>query len=331
MVVERTEGSPGVGVDKGMITSQAQLTVAIPSRDRAGSLTDTLTCLYETQRECPIEVLVIDDGSVTPYERELEGLGASSSWDLRFIRTEGIGLNAGRNLAMSESRTEWVAFLDDDVYVAPGWARALIGAQGRRGVVGVAGRITVCFEAPVPDWLDEDEYAGYLSKLDLGTERRVGAIEPYGANFALSTAAWRALGGFFVGADRNGSSLVSGGETEFFQTLIERGHDVLYEPAAEVRHRFGAERLNLEYFQRRAFGQGVTDTIIDGGMGTRMSEARILSRALRMNAIAEVNRATGRRKSVADGIWRHYARGQLSGVLRHRETRRALTAMRSAS
>jgi GT2 family glycosyltransferase len=306
----------------------ARLTVAIPSRDRLDSLGETLMSLGETHPHAPLDVLVIDDGSSPPYPADLGIRLPATDWSIRLIRGGGDGLNAGRNRAMQEADTDWVAFLDDDVYVVPGWADALLRAQEREDICGVAGRIRIQYEAPVPGWLDMRTFGGYLSELDFGDEQIAGQILPFGANFAVTSQAWRDAGGFFHGADRIGSSLVSGGETEFFRTVVQAGGAVLYEPAAEVRHRFSADRLSYDYFARRAFGQGVTDAIIDGGDGRILSELATVATGVRLTAIAEINRATGRRTAVRDRIWRQYARGRLTGALRQRETRRALAAQR---
>jgi len=247
---------------------------------------------------------------------------------LKVLRTDGIGANAARNLALESAQTEWVAILDDDVYVLPGWLDAMVEAQTQEGIVAVAGRITVKYEAPPPEWLDGEFFHGYLSMYDLGDRPQVGGVIPVSANCALTKTMWRELGGFFAGVDRKGTSLVSGGETEFFLAAERRGMQILYEPRAAVLHRFAADRLTLDYFERRAFGQGCTDAILGGGPGDLASEARTIGRSLKFNATAELNRLMHRRTGISDRLWRHYARGWLSGALGHRDTRRQLSRLR---
>lgn len=305
----------------------AALTVAIPSWNRHALLAETLASLAFLYWATPLDVIVIDDGSEPPYHPEAL-LTVPPRWSLTVLRTEGIGANAARNLAMETAQTEWVAILDDDVYVLPGWLDAMVEAQNRAGVLAVAGRITVKYEAAPPEWLGGSFFHGYLSMCDLGEAPQLGGVIPVSANCALSTTMWREVGGFFAGVDRKGASLVSGGETEFFLEAERRGMKILYEPRAAVLHRFGADRLTLDYFERRAFGQGCTDAILRGGPGDLVSEARTIGRSLKFNAIAEVNRLTHRRTSIPDRVWRQYARGWLSGALRHRDTRRQLSRLR---
>jgi HAD superfamily hydrolase (TIGR01662 family) len=94
----------------------------------------------------PLDVVVVDD---RPFPAE----GANPPLDLgpdpvpgvRVLRTGGRGPAAARNTGWRSVRTEWVAFLDDDVVVPEHWVEALerdLAAAGP-GVAGVQGRIVV--------------------------------------------------------------------------------------------------------------------------------------------------------------------------------------------
>ncbi|MBE1876218.1 glycosyltransferase family 2 protein, partial [Myceligenerans pegani] len=98
----------------------------------------------------PHVVVVVDD---RPFPRRGRNapllLGPAPVPGVRVLRTGGRGPAAARNAGRRSVRTEWVAFLDDDVVVPQGWAAALgrdLAAAGPE-VAGVQGRIVV----PLPE------------------------------------------------------------------------------------------------------------------------------------------------------------------------------------
>jgi glycosyltransferase involved in cell wall biosynthesis len=68
------------------------------------------------------ELIVVDDGSATPVDQYLDGIEEDYPEQLRCLthpNRENRGISASRNLALSEARGEYVAFLDaDDVWDA---------------------------------------------------------------------------------------------------------------------------------------------------------------------------------------------------------------------
>lgn len=101
----------------------------------------------------PLDVVVVDD-------RKLPRTGRNPALDLgpdpvervRVLRSGGRGPAAARNVGWRSVRTEWVAFLDDDVVVPERWALALERDLAAAGpdVAGVQGRIVVPLPAHRP-------------------------------------------------------------------------------------------------------------------------------------------------------------------------------------
>ncbi|WP_423462152.1 HAD-IIIA family hydrolase [Promicromonospora sp. MS192] len=125
----------------------------------------------------PLEVLVVDDrpfpahGTNPPLD-----LGPDPVPGVRVLRSGGRGPAAARNVGWRTARTEWVAFLDDDVVVPPLWADALAQdlAAADPDVAGVQGRIHV----PLP---------GHQPPTDL--ERNTAGLER--ARWATADMAFR--------------------------------------------------------------------------------------------------------------------------------------------
>jgi glycosyltransferase involved in cell wall biosynthesis len=284
------------------------LSVVVPTRDRPDLLADVLRTL--ARQDVALEVVVVDDGSAIDLAPVVEPLGG------RLVRQAPAGLNAARDAGVAATHGEVIAFLDDDVLVAPGWARAVLDAFDATGCAGLAGRIALRCEAPVPRWLTARRRS-YLSELDLGDAPRVLFDEtPVGANCAVTRAAFRAAGGFRPGLDRCGGTLISNGEVEFFTRVREGGGLLVYEPRAFVEHRVPAERLTRRWFLRRAYAQGVSDELLRAPAEGPRCMLRLGREVVRCGRAAPIlaRRLAERRGATDAEIWVSYCRGRIAAL-----------------
>jgi glycosyltransferase involved in cell wall biosynthesis len=92
------------------------VSVVIPTRDRAGLLAQTLaTVLW--QRDVSFEVVVVDDGSEMPMVGRVSEL---SDPRVVVVRNEtSLGVSGARNTGIERATGAWVAFCDDDDLWAP--------------------------------------------------------------------------------------------------------------------------------------------------------------------------------------------------------------------
>lgn len=241
-----------------------ELSVIIATRDRASLLADCLRTLASQKTTAQVEVLVVDDGSIEPLERVVGGFTAATIC-FSMLRVPPGGLSVARNRGVEASHGDVIAFLDDDTLVAPGWCDGVLGAFRSLGCAGLAGRILLEYEMPRPSWLWVDEH-GYLSGLDLGeTETLVsGGHVPTGANCAVRREWFDRLGGFRTTLGRDGGSLLSGEDTEFFRRMVQSGGAIGYSPRACVRHRVPPRRLTMAFFVKRGVSQGLSDALMEG-------------------------------------------------------------------
>ena len=298
------------------------ISVVIPTRDRIEMLVRTLRSLAAAADSGELEVLVVDDGSDPPIAEALEG--DVDGLELRVLRQEGAGLNAARNTGIAETSGSVVAFLDDDVLVEREWVRGLRAAFGEGSSIAVAaGRALPDSERPVPEWIEAQKLQ-YISILDLGDEP--GPLPPHtgpvGANLAVSRAWLERVGGFRAGLDREGRSLISGGDTDLVRRIEAAGGEVVYWPAATVHHFVPPERLTRSWFRRRAEAQGVSDVraLYTDRIGPREIAAEAV-RPLRAGGIAL--KRIARRKSLVDAeLWLWSSRGRWRELRRLRRERR---------
>jgi GT2 family glycosyltransferase len=287
------------------VISKPELSIVIPTYNRAVSAAETVeNIMIAGGSRSACEVIVVDDGSFPPVDLPC--------FPTTFVlRQSNLGLNAARNAGMARARAAVVAFLDDDVRVDSGWAQAVLDCFEDPQIGAMGGRIALDLEGDCPSWLDLDQLGAYLSRLELGTVRRemTGNELPFGANCAVRRQVFDQVGGFADALDRTGDSLLSGGDVEFFARVRRAGHAITYDPTAGVRHRIGKERLTIEYFERRAFGQGQTDVVLHA-INTGAPPLSQTRRRDLASAVTKMLLGVPGRRRIRQRLWYQYVRGR---------------------
>lgn len=177
--------------------------VVIPTRDCLKYLPTALATI-ELQSCDGLEVVVVDDGS-TDGTAEWLAQRQRISFDLKVIRTEGIGPAAARNRALLASRSPLVAFLDADDCWQPGKLARQIAFHLANPDVGFSfadyihvtpdGRpLGTCFEFWDCDWTKVND--GSYRVLP-GAEARLLATNLVGTSTVMARRAMLdAVGGF---------------------------------------------------------------------------------------------------------------------------------------
>ena len=101
------------------------VSVVIPARNAAETLGDALESLV-AQSEGSFEAIVVDDGSSDRTPAVAESYAARDQ-RFRVLAGESRGVSAARNLAVAETRGEWLLFLDADDWIEPDALRLLLG------------------------------------------------------------------------------------------------------------------------------------------------------------------------------------------------------------
>lgn len=98
------------------------------------------------------EVILVDDGSTDDCPAILARYAAQYS-HFHVIRQENGGLSAARNTGIELARGEYLAFVDSDDYVAPGYYANLVRLASSFGVPMAVGNATYHFEGRKEDHL----------------------------------------------------------------------------------------------------------------------------------------------------------------------------------
>jgi peptidoglycan/xylan/chitin deacetylase (PgdA/CDA1 family) len=173
--------------------------------------------------------------------RERAGIGgaaSASTMDVRVLSASGPGLAGARNAALAASDAAVLAFLEDDVVVAPGWLAALRegwdGAPDR--VAAIGGPIELRLPGATPRWFGDELHPSFAT-LDYGPAPLV--LDPasrtlHAGNLSVRSAPLRAIGGFWPApGHRDGRDWFSD-EHHAQRELAQAGWEVRYEPAARA-------------------------------------------------------------------------------------------------
>jgi GT2 family glycosyltransferase/SAM-dependent methyltransferase len=252
------------------------VSVVICSRDRPALLMEAVTSVVRGL-DTPSELIVVDQ-SARPHPT-LPGSPVLGGVEVRYVHTSSVGVSRSRNLGISLARTDRLAFIDDDVTVAPDWLGAMIGALGTSEArVVVTGRV-----------LENDAQAGrFAPSTKTETQRAVYAGRIWDdvlftGNMALNRATIAEIGGFDERLGP-GATFPAAEDNDLGFRLLEAGYRIIYVPEAVVFHR--AWRTSHDYLPLRwryARGQGAFyakhGRLRDGHMRRRL--ARHLGRLAR--------------------------------------------------
>ena len=235
------------------LTGSLQLTVAIPTYNRADFLRQTLAGIaLQVFPGEQFEVLVIDNNS-TDHTRAVVAEFADALPAPRHILETRQGLDHARNRAIAEARGAIIIFADDDILVQPDWLTQLtapLRADKSRRVGAVGGEVIPVFPHGLPPWVAE-----WHSPLAFRPD--AGPLEdrqsPMGANLAFPKWVFEQLGPFHTALDRAAGNYFSGGDSEMIRRVRAAGLQVWFAPAAAVQHQMPANRTTFRYATRHAF------------------------------------------------------------------------------
>ena len=247
------------------------ISIIIPTYNRSTPLRRALQSVLDQDfPRADYEILVVDNAS-TDATRAVaeEAMQTHGGHAIRYLYEPIPGLLPGRHRGAAESRGSILVFIDDDIEADRGWLAAIHDAFRDPAVHIVGGRNLPNYAVPPPPWIDQVwtrgpdyAYCGFYSLLDFGERRReIDADYIWGLNFSIRRETLYRLGGFHPDTvPRRFQRYQGDGETGLTIKLKEQGLKAIYEPGALVRHLVPAERLTVDYLERRHYFQVVCDS-----------------------------------------------------------------------
>ena len=271
----------------------------VPTCNRAALLNKALRSLQnQTFPSDRFEVLVVDNASKDSTRETVTQAQCKMKY-LRYFFTAIPGLHAGRHLGMEKAKSDILAYIDDDVEVFPTWLEGIAESFADPEVALLGGKCLPLYEAPPPDWLQKlwkkevhgGHYIGYLSILDFGDQvRDISPNYVIGCNFSIRKSILQEVGGFHPDAMPPALIRYRGdGESWVAKCVRSRGGKVVFNPKASLYHRVGKERMTWDYFSRRSFLQGISQSYqqirrkkrVAGAMGMGLVPYRLARKVLK--------------------------------------------------
>ena len=264
--------------------SPPRISVVVCTWNNAALLSRTLDALAD---QVPVdggwECLVVDNNCTDDTaERVWSARAAGRIPGLRMVREPEQGLTTARLRGVRDTRAPWIAFVDDDCLLEPGWlAHAAEVVRVRPDLGGVGGRVSLAFEGAAPPWLVGYGYC--FAEQELGPEPR---DVPFlvGAGLVVSRAAleeseWVSHARL---EDRVGSRLVSGGDVELVLRVAATGRPLHYTPDLRLEHVIPERRTAPRYVRRLHRGLGGSAARVDALRSSTTPEwiARSIGRVL---------------------------------------------------
>ena len=224
--------------------------LVICSRNRPTLLQETVESVLRAD-ELPTEIVVVDQSDVE--HPTLGALTASNGCEIRYFWSRSVGSSLARNTGLSLARHDIIAFIDDDMRVAPDWYGALIRALLEAGphtvvtgrVLAGSSDVSGGFVSAVHPWEEPRSYSGRINRDILAT-----------GHMALCRSAIEEVGGLdqrlgpgtrFPGAEDNDLGF----------RLLEASYRVVYAPDSVIYHRaWRTRRGYVPLYWRYGRGQG---------------------------------------------------------------------------
>lgn len=205
--------------------------------------------------------LIVVDNNCSDGTRAGVQARAQQNPKLRYSFEARQGLSKARNTGIRVSRGAIIAFTDDDVRIDKSWLVEMYRAFAAYGCMGVGGKIVPLWSGEKPWWYEDDgpyRLMAAILKLDLGDEACQLQSPAWGANMVFRRNAFDKYGLFREDLGRNGETLSSGEDTEFWWCLIRGGEKVIYAPKMIVYHPVEEKRTKQDYFKSWYFYYGKT-------------------------------------------------------------------------
>jgi glycosyltransferase involved in cell wall biosynthesis len=226
------------------------------------------------------ELIVVDNGSADDTAEVVRQFAADSPIPFRHRFEASQGISFARNHGWALARGPIIAFTDDDVEVAPDWARRIVRTfEAHPEVECVGGRVLPIWPSPPPAWLTREHWAP-LALLDYGgATLHLDTNDPrclVGANLALRRETLTRLGGFSPAVQRVKDGIGSVEDHELLIRFWNAGGRALYVPELIATAPVDPQRLQKRYHRRWHSGHGHFYAVMRSPAFERSSLSRFL-------------------------------------------------------
>jgi glycosyltransferase involved in cell wall biosynthesis len=247
-------------------SANPELSVIIPTVNRAKLLHQSLeSILDQTVSPSTYEIIVVDNNSIDDTEFVIKKFKKR----VRYIFESEPGLLYARHTGANAAKGRFLIFADDDIVASKNWIEEIFGTFIETGAALIGGKIIPRYEGAPPSWMDvfwsKNElgiWNIYFSLIDLGENQiTIPANFVFGCNFSIRKEVLFECGGFHPDALPTGMIRYRGdGEYGLARKLMSKNYTTIYNPHASIVHLVSKKRMTVEYFCKRAFNEGITNS-----------------------------------------------------------------------
>ncbi|SFR09529.1 glycosyltransferase [Poseidonocella sedimentorum] len=195
-----------------------------------------------------VRVIVADNDTAPTARDRVRAAAGALPFDVTYLHAPAGNISIARNACLDAAEgVDWLAFVDDDEIVTPGWLRELCAKARQTGADAVFGPSIALYPARAPAWMQAQDHH---SNRPVITPQGVETGHTCNALLRWAGTPWQDTR-FDPGRGQSG-----GEDTAFFFALRARGATFAIAPGAVVYETVAAERLTLRWLLRRKFRMG---------------------------------------------------------------------------
>ena len=204
--------------------------------------------------------VIIADNDLEPSGRALvEEMRGQLPFPVIYVHAPAANICIARNACLDHAEADFVAFVDDDETVTPGWLDALVDKAEASQAAAVLGPVRAIYRPDAPRWMVEGDFHSTLPVV-VGGVIRTG----YTCNVLIRWCPpYQALR-FDLALGKSG-----GEDTAFFYQLTALGGAIAFAPDALVEEPVPAERASMAWLVRRRLRFGQTHGMLQAGSRTK--------------------------------------------------------------
>lgn len=211
------------------------------------ALLESIACMQQRSDYC-LRIVVVDNDHAASARSVVDGFSSQSQIPVTYAVEPRTGVSQARNRALELCQGEYLAFVDDDEVVEPGWLNALVDTARLYMADVVFGPVLSVLPPQTPPWIRKAKLFD-RPRFPTGTVRQTGGA----GNVLIARAFLHKIGRGFDAA----FGLTGAEDTEFFSHIARVGGRQVWCDEAVAWETVTADRVTLRWLVRRNFMNGM--------------------------------------------------------------------------
>jgi succinoglycan biosynthesis protein ExoM len=223
---------------------------------RRNFLAETLRSIARLDVDGHALRIIIADNDAAPSARDLvDEMRDKVPFPITYVHAPASNICIARNACLDQADADYVAFVDDDEVVTPGWLGALVQRAEATNAAVVLGPVRAIYGSDAPRWMVDGDFHS-TRPVFVGNAIRTG----YTCNVLIRWSTPYRTQRFNLALGKSG-----GEDTDFFYRLTALGGTIAYAEAALVEEPVPPERASMAWLVRRRLRFGQTHGMLQAG------------------------------------------------------------------